>query len=78
MKKQGVNETDPEYLKVRQVLSAIQQQTAFRNAQRQKMEAMRQRQMQQAQAGNGQVINGVNGTITLPPENNAPHFDLDD
>ena len=66
MKEEGVKDTDPEYLKVRQMLSAVQQHNAYRNAQRQQFERLaRQREAQKQQVlANGQhAVNGVNGKI---------------
>ena len=65
MKEEGVKENDPEYLKARQVLSAVQQHNAYRNAQRQSQLArQREAQKQQLPTNSQHALNGVNGTIT--------------
>jgi ATP-dependent helicase STH1/SNF2 len=64
MKEQGVPDDDPEFIKCRQFLAAVSQQTQFKKMKAQQQEVLarqRQAQQQQQQA----TTNGANGNKNL-------------
>ena len=70
MKESGVSEKDPEYQKIHQMLTAMQQQRLM-----QQRAAYSQQQMQmqnQQQTATSAATNGANGTRTAPPSNTQP------
>ena len=81
MKAQKVSETDPEFIKARRILTAVQQQQNFRRLAQQQAQGQQrpQSQLQQVQqnqavnaGSNGAVANGVNGAIQAHGVNQAP------
>lgn len=70
MKESGVSEKDPEYQKIHQMLTAMQQQRLM-----QQRAAYSQQQMQmqnQQKNATSAATNGANGTRTAPPSNTQP------
>ncbi|KAK3044304.1 hypothetical protein LTS18_001641, partial [Coniosporium uncinatum] len=65
MRQQGVPENDPEYIKARNLLQAVQQKTALAKQQQQYRAMMQQQAQQQGQRAQQQFQNGQNGA--------APH-----
>lgn len=70
MQRSGVRQDDPEYIKVHNILAAVQKQQAYqkqRQIQQQQLQQqqLQQQQLQQQQQANGSnvdvVANGVNG-----------------
>ena len=78
MKKSGVSDKDPEYIKVYQTLNTVRQQQIFN--QQKNMFSQQQQQQQQQQMQNKQQNanataaspNGANGTQTAGPTNSSP------
>lgn len=73
MQRTGVRQDDPEYIKVHNILAAVQKQQAYqkqRQIQQQQLQQqqLQQQQLQQQQQPNGSnvdvVANGVNGMLS--------------
>lgn len=68
MKSQGVSETDPEFLKAKNILTLVQRQ----NSARQQQQRMMQQQMQQRQAGQGEQQPQQNGAAASMTNGSKP------
>lgn len=81
MQRSGVRQDDPEYIKVHNILAAVQKQQAYQKQRQLQQQQLQQQQLQQQQQPNGNnadiVTNGVNGMSpnlsTIQCESN-PHF----
>lgn len=69
MKQSGVSETDPEYLKAKNILTLVQKQQTARN---QQMRIMQQQQMQQRQPGQGDQQPHQNGAPPVMANGSKP------
>ncbi|KAJ4366825.1 transcriptional regulator [Neocucurbitaria cava] len=75
MKQQGVPETNPEFIKARNLLTLVQKQNQYVQQQRMKQQQMQQRQQlpdQQAAQQNGTAIGMSNGTKPAIPADGKP------
>jgi ATP-dependent helicase STH1/SNF2 len=65
MQRSGVRQDDPEYIKVHNILAAVQKQQAYQKQRQMHQQQLQQQQLQQQQQPNGNTVdvvaNGVNG-----------------
>lgn len=65
MQRSGVRQDDPEYIKVHNILAAVQKQQAYQKQRQMHQQQLQQQQLQQQQQPNGNAVdvvaNGVNG-----------------
>jgi ATP-dependent helicase STH1/SNF2 len=72
MKESGVSEKDPEYQKIHQMLTAMQQQRLMQQRAAYSQQQMQMQMQNQQKNATSAATNGANGTRTAPPSNTQP------